>query len=226
MARLGYTAVTAAFIAFVAAAPASASTISATTPVRACTNLKDTSCAGWTTLPAGATVTMRCWFDQAPAYAGTVRWFWVTGNGVQGFVSANRVSNQWKKAPGCASDRKIQAVRWAGSRLKENVYVGRCQAFVHDAWLFAGREIGGADTAYHYWQKNPKGYARAYDGKPPVGALVYWKPTPGFPEGHVAISIGSGRVVSTYERSTKPVHIFRIADRNKTHPYAGYLVAS
>jgi hypothetical protein len=26
-----------------------------------------------------------------------------------------------------------------------------------------------------------------------------------------------------YERSTKPVHIFRITDRNKTHPYLGYM---
>jgi cell wall-associated NlpC family hydrolase len=224
MPGLGRLAVAAAVICLAAAAPAEASLINTATPVRACTNVADTGCYGWTSLPKGATVTMRCWFDQSK-YAGTVRWFWVSGNGVQGFVSANHVSKQ-STTPWCGNDRKVQAVRWAGTKLKENVYRGWCQAFVHDAWSFAGRDIGRADTAYKYWLANPRRYPRGTGTQPPVGALVYWRPAAGYPEGHVAISIGSGRVISTYERSTVPVHIFRIADRNKTHPYAGYLTPS
>jgi hypothetical protein len=203
------------------AQPAAASTITTSTPVRACTNLADASCAAWTTLPAGSTVTMRCWRDQS-SYAGTVRWFWVDGPGRQGFVSANHVRSQ-TSVPHCNTKPSVQAVRWAGTKLKENIYQYRCLAFVHDAWKYAGREIGSRATAQAFWNSPPSGTRVATSSTAaPVGALVFWRSGT---DGHVAISIGDGYVISTLERTFTAVHVFKIADRNAARPgtYLGWI---
>ena len=205
-------------------------TITASTPLRLCTHLVDSSCYGLTTLERrDKKVAMRCWQDDSK-YAGTVRWFWVSGGGRQGFVSANRVSPQ-TKVPWCSNDDRVKAVRWAGRHLKENSGVaadGNCQSFVYAAYQAAGRNIAsGYGTAWNYWKANPRGYARGYDYNPPVGALVYWKAEAVNAAGHVGISVGAGWVISTGEREHSGgapyVHVFKIVDRNKTKPWAGYL---
>jgi cell wall-associated NlpC family hydrolase len=196
--------------------------LNTTTPVRMCTNLGDASCGTIWNLAAGTQVTMRCWIDES-SYAGTVRWFWISGAGVAGFVSANQVSAQ-TSVGWCGNDSQVKAIRWAARYLNENAYVGWCLSFVHDAWINAGRDIGSSPTAVKYWNANPRGYARGYDATPPAGALVFWKNDSYSPDGHVAISIGNGWAISTYERSTQPVHVMSIADRNRTKPYAGYLI--
>jgi cell wall-associated NlpC family hydrolase len=202
--------------------PAGASTINTSTKVRACTNLGDNSCGvTYATLYAGTSVTMRCWRDES-AYAGTVRWFWVAGGGVEGFVSANYVSSQ-SSVRHCNEYPHVQAARWAGTKLLHTDYDGWCLRFVRLAWSYAAKDIGSADTAYLYWRSNPKGYAKYGGDNPPVGALVFWGPTAGYREGHVAISIGAGRAISTYERSYRGVHVMVIKDRNQTHPYLGYM---
>lgn len=208
-------------VSVISAQPALAASTNSSTPVRACTNLGDTGCNAWTTIPSGIGLSLRCWQDES-WYDGTNRWFWASGYGVQGFVSANQVSWQYA-TPWCGNDPYVQAVRWAGSHLGQNYDIGLCLQFVHDAWWVAGRDIGSATTAYNYWLTNPRGYARVYDTNPPVGALVFWRPDAYNSAGHVAISIGSGWVISTEERTTTAVHIFRIVDRNATKPYAGYL---
>jgi cell wall-associated NlpC family hydrolase len=206
-----------------AAGAAQAATIKTSTAVRTCTNLADSSCkVTYGTVNAKTTVTMRCWRDDS-LYAGSVRWFWIAGGGIEGFVPANYVWPQ-DPSPICSESRAIEAVRWAGTKLGHQDWVNECLVFVAAAWRYAGIDIGTGGTAYNYWKSNPRGYARSSSTNAPVGALVFWGPTPGYPEGHVAISIGAGRAISTYERSTYPVHVLSIADRNRTHPYVGYLM--
>jgi hypothetical protein len=64
------------------------------------------------------------------------------------------------------------------------------------------------------------------DGTPPFGATVWWDGTPGYPDGHVAISLGDGTAISTTERQYTGVHIMSIAERNQTKPYAGWYMPS
>jgi hypothetical protein len=152
---------------------------------------------------------MRCWTDES-SYAGTNRWFWIDGNGVQGFVSANNISTQ-TTVGWCNSMPEMQAVRWAGSHLGEQYDVNWCLQFVHDAWVNwgSGIDIGSAPDAVTYWNNHP---AQRVPGAvyAPVGALVFWGPTAGNPYGHVAISIGDAYAISTYERSTYEVHVLNM----------------
>jgi cell wall-associated NlpC family hydrolase len=207
------------------AAAANASTATTDTPVRACTDLGDSSCqVAYATIPAGATVDMKCWQDES-MYAGTVRWFWVDapGVGVEGFVSANQVAEQTTVGH-CDNLPAIKSVRWAGARLSENVYVDWCLQFVHDAWISGGgKEIDGAYDAITYWKARESQQVRD-NTTPPVGALVFWAPDSYNPHGHVAISIGGGRTISTNERTTARVHVMSIAERNREKPYLGYII--
>jgi hypothetical protein len=222
--------VTALAAALLIAEPAAAAYTKTKAPMRACTRLADAtgSCYAWRTLPAGIGVSLRCWKKES-WYAGTNLWFWLRGNGSQGFVSANQIGSQYS-TPWCGNDPYIRAVTWAGRNLLEDVYGdngGECLLFVQTAWSRAGLNIGTGGTAYNYWRTNPRHYPRVrYDMSPPVGALVFWKPTSGHPEGHVAISMGSGNAISSYERKWHYVHTMSIASRTIKwrYPYAGYLV--
>lgn len=198
--------------------------INTATPVRMCTNLADASCRAVWTLGAKTTVSMRCWISES-SYAGTAKWFWVTGGGVAGFVSANHVSAQ-TNVGSCDNDVQIRAIRWAGSHLDENYEAGWCLRFVYNAYLNAGRNIATANTAADYWRANPRGYARTASTTPPAGYLAFWNGTAGSPEGHVVISIGNGWAISTDERSFHNVHVMSISDRNTSKPYYGALAVN
>jgi hypothetical protein len=139
----------------VAVVSAAASTINTSTKVRACTNLDDGSCKiTYKTLYKGTAVTMRCWRDES-AYAGTVRWFWVAGGGVEGFVSANYVSSQ-SRVGNCKYVPRIQAARWAGTKLGQLKFVDECLPFVRAAWSYAGKTVsGGTGSALNTGRTTP-----------------------------------------------------------------------
>jgi cell wall-associated NlpC family hydrolase len=215
-------------------ASAVASTIKADEGVRECTNVNDASCYAWTTLKATTGVTMKCWRDE-----GGQRWYWVVGPGIQGFVRAARVSSPTTVGYCDNTPSAYRAVRWAGSQLKQRTYTqpvtgktidsyGWCLLFVHDAWVFGGRQIGSRPRAIDFWNSPPSGTKVATTStNAPVGALVFWKGTAQYPEGHVAISVGSGRAISTYEgtTATDQIHMINIATRNSKVPgrYLGWV---
>ena len=214
------------------------SAVAATTPVRVCTNLDDTSCSKWTSIAKGNTVSMVCWRKEGPATDsrnfGTDMYFWVkgkTGSGnsgstVQGYVSANHVSNQWKTAPSCSSKLPFKAALWAGRQRGQTNYDGLCQTYVHKAFLSgAGVDIGSVGSsrgAIDFWKGYPNqsyltGENRGYLGRKiattsnmnaPVGALVFWS---GGTYGHVAMSIGNGWVLSSKYGGTEGIRVFRIS---------------
>ena len=100
-----------------------------------------------------------------------------------------------------------------------------CLTFVIDAWKGAGvSTIPGSDDPVTWWPANYKKFGWAWDTPgmarfttPPRGALVFWYGTNKYPQydsedGHVAISIGNGWVVSTEQgNSGQDVHLVTIA---------------
>jgi CHAP domain len=79
---------------------------------------------------------------------------------------------------------------------------GDCVKFAALAWWVGGQKtyIHTAATAYNIG----KSYSLSTSSTPPRGALVFWSSNGG-PPGHVAISIGNGRVVGTWGLDAKKV---------------------
>ncbi len=72
-------------------------------------------------------------------------------------------------------------VRWA---------VGMCDNFVANMY---GYSSSGYATALANWNSTPSGLKHPGDSNAPAGALMYWDGG----DGHVAISLGNGNIVST-----------------------------
>lgn len=137
---------------------------------------------------------------------------------------------------GTAPSAAQAAVRWAEARNGDNLDSGLCLLFVSQAYSAAGISIGSVGSsngAYQYWQQDPEGYTEhPGDTNPPVGALVFWGPTPSGPitiknkYGHVGIYIGNNTVISTssWPESGPDVHEWSFSGRNAAgYPYLGWL---
>jgi NlpC/P60 family len=185
----------------------------------------------FTTIPGGTDLDMICWRDGRTANS-TNRWFYVkTAGGKVGFVIANKVINQTVE-PACSTKEYIVATLWATAKNGQTAYENLCLTFVKDAYASVGVSIGSYGTPHKMWTSYP-----TYDSSGtkvkfattstnvPRGALVVWGGSSSHPEGHVAISLGNGYAMSTYERNIEPIHLMSIAERNQTHgaTYRGYI---
>lgn len=86
------------------------------------------------------------------------------------------------------------AAKWARRKARKDValgYSGLCDHFVGQAY---GLAHSGYETAIAHWNATPDKYRNAGDREPPPGALVFWSNDSA---GHVAISLGNGKIVST-----------------------------
>lgn len=123
-----------------------------------------------------------------------------------------------------------QALNWARGFLGQEAYVGRCLQFVQHAWGSAGINIGTGGNPVNYWNSNPRGYQKHTNHSPPAGALVFWGANPWVSDGHVALSLGNGQILSTsaypYSGPTRnSVFIFNFYDRNPTtYNYLGWMM--
>lgn len=131
-----------------------------------------------------------------------------------------------------------RAIAWAKKYLGQPKDSGSCLTFTYDAWLAAGVSIAGTraqDTdPVTYWKADPKKYAEHTDQNPPAGALVFWGANSfaGGSLGHVAISLGGGKVISTHaypyangNKNNEDVFIFTLSQRNaKTYNYKGWMM--
>jgi cell wall-associated NlpC family hydrolase len=142
-------------------------------------------------------------------------------------------------APSNETAAAENAIAWAESYSGQYEFAGKCQRFVHEAYLYGGNidigSVGSAGSAKDYWASNPRGYTEhPGDRSPPVGALVFWGPTGNpypNPDGHVGIYLGNDQVISSAswpESDTGPIHTFSFSGRNSTdhglYPYLGWLV--
>ena len=137
------------------------------------------------------------------------------------------------------------AITWAVNHNHQAIYDQQCLAFVAKAYAEGGVDIGSigeSNGAAQYWATNPKNYAEhPNNADPPVGALVFWGPTPApwsNPYGHVGIYLGNDTVISSVswpENSTQgEVHEFSFSGRNAAsdgmapytpgfYPYLGWI---
>jgi hypothetical protein len=116
--------------------------------------------------------------------------------------------------PPVASAAAEQAISWMRARLGNTSYDGYCLTAVYRAYLSGSRDITAGlpfgpahGSAYSYWtvarDRHPG------DHNPPRGALVFFRSAAGAP-GHVAISLGNGQMISTYDGRTHGIHTLAI----------------
>jgi hypothetical protein len=143
---------------------------------------------------------------------------------LEGFIVKSDVAN----APGGLTDcdtaghpaiyAAANALGWMGQD-HDPLY---CLQFVADSWAEAGKPIPSDDDAIDWWNAFSAKYPRELPGQPrygtpPRGALVFWSGTDKYPQydsedGHVAISVGNGWVVSTEQGNSGPdVHLVSIS---------------
>ncbi len=99
------------------------------------------------------------------------------------------------------------AVQWALSQVGVIRDSGFCLRFVDLAF---GRTSGPA-SAYLVWTQSPSALHRT-DGTPPRGAVVVWSSAIGRGHGHIAVSLGDGRMVSTTSTEVAILPIRGFAD--------------
>jgi len=129
-------------------------------------------------------------------------------------------------APPVASTQD-RAVAWALAQVGRRDYDYWCLKFSLDAYrIGAGRTVAGAGWARLWWDQRPAQQRRG-DLNPPKGALVFWNWT-GTVDGiyrnwgHVGVSVGDGRVVSSLFAGRRGVHVFRLTDARSN--YLGWIM--
>ncbi|MEI2643364.1 MAG: hypothetical protein U0R28_08225 [Candidatus Nanopelagicales bacterium] len=100
-----------------------------------------------------------------------------------------------------------QAVTWAMSQVGTVRDVGHCLRFVDLAFGHAS----GPPSAYLVWTQAPP-ELRHTSGTPPPGAVVVWSSAIGDGHGHIAISLGDGRMVSTTDGAVSVLPIAGFSD--------------
>lgn len=111
------------------------------------------------------------------------------------------------------------AIAWARNRLGSHAYDGLCERFVRLAYGF-GPDYGSAKQAW-----NAAGAKHAGETSPPPAVPVFWNLAgPNSAYGHVALSIGGGRAISTSnERGYPGVCIISIAGfTDRSAPFLGW----
>ena len=151
-----------------------------------------------------------------------------TGLGFAGTANASPDASYATPALAVASDpAEGSAVAWAEDQLSSTQWDGECLQFVDNAYSQAGANIDSESSstysAIDYWNgytgtKNPA------STDPPVGALIFYGATSTNPYGHVAMSVGNGRAISSDERDNSGVHTFDIATRDASYSDLGWIM--
>lgn len=159
-------------------------------------------------------------FDQV-AYGGRSAPTYVPDAYVAGTAAANQFTPGIPRcgaaapAPAPAPSTADRAIGWMTARTGSTAYDGLCLAAVYQAYRAAGRDITAGlpwapshDTAYSFWtvarDRHPG------DRNAPRGALVFFRSAAGAP-GHVAISLGGGHMISTFDGRTRGIHVMPIS---------------
>lgn len=205
-----------------AAAPANPrTTIMALSWVRDCSSTNDTICPAFDTLYAGTTVQMQCYKNDS-AWTGrwaSNLWFLVSvsdgpSQGVIGYVHSSYVSWPQPVVGPCDNLATERAVLWAVNGIGTQGipcddrrvcpgYYGWCLQFMADSYRYgAGINIGSAGSAALWWQA--AGSRQKANWNAPRGSLVFWETGT---YGHVAMSLGGGRAVSTWVGKNSKIHV-------------------
>lgn len=223
-------ALAAALVPASAAHAAPEAAIAATTATRACAGGGDGCSTTIAVIPAGAQLQVICTWE-GDYYVEDL-----ANRALEGFVPTGDVRN----APGVAScHTAAHPAIWAAANALGDV--GKpidpfyCLTFVVNAWSGTGvAAIPGSADPVTWWPAYQGKFGWAWDtsgprfATPPRGALVFWYGTNLYPQydsedGHVAISLGNGWVVSTEQGSSGPdVHLVTIATVTKQADGSGH----
>lgn len=170
-------------------------------------------------------------FDKIsnPARSGET---WVPDAYVSGTAAANQYTTGVARcgattppvaAPSSTADK---AIGWMNARTGSTQYDRQCLAAVYQAYLSAGRNVTAGlpygpahDTAYSFW--TVAGNRHPGDRNAPRGALVFFRSAASAP-GHVAISLGGGQMISTYDGRTYGIHTMAISSYDPSR-YLGWV---
>lgn len=109
-------------------------------------------------------------------------------------------SSIWTHSDAAALPGAAQAVARARALVGSRGYYQLCARLAANIW---GLPRAGYASAADQWEAMvASGNAHFKDRKPPVGALVFWDT--GGPNGHVAVYVGSGQIVSNDIRDSVP----------------------
>lgn len=108
------------------------------------------------------------------------------------------------------------AIAWAEAEKGSTAWRGRCESFVRQAFDFASVYPSANEAWYAAGDKHPG------DFDPPAGVPVFWALTgKNAPYGHVALSIGGGKAISSSDERGNPV-VSEISIRRFTDETAIY----
>jgi hypothetical protein len=177
-------------------------------------------CQTWS--PTGAGPRDNHIYDRV-AYSGRSEPTWIPDAYVSGTAAANQFTPGIARCdagpaptpPPAPAAGAEQAIRWMAGQLGSRRYDGLCLEAVYRAYLAAGRDITAGlpygpahDSAYTFWSVARDRHPG--DRNAPRGALVFFRSAAGAP-GHVAISLGGGNMISTWDGRTPGIHIMAIA---------------
>jgi hypothetical protein len=196
-------------------------------------------------IPYGTPLRMVCWRDdRAPFPNSSPRWFYsVLDNGQEGYLWAPQVGDQ-VATPNCATVNWLNVSDWAIGRdngsyaqwrsepldghfvpgRTDRYWSGWCLAFAADAWSMAG---GAPDSAVGYASAIAMWNDYAAQGRidnmhrPPRGAMVFFNWTT---NGHVGISLGNWRMVSTQGDYPAALPIYDSSFSPQMSGYLGWLM--
>jgi cell wall-associated NlpC family hydrolase len=219
----------------VSASPAAASSspaLSKAVQTYLCASTTNSHCGQTLTasIPAGSAVSVTC--DHGSDYYIVV----TAHQNQEGYVPKGDVSGAPAGLTDCdtAAHRAIWAAAWAIGYLGQDYDVDYCLTFVIDAWRSTGDDLPGSTDPITWWSSYAGDYEHATSGDrfdtPPRGALVFWGGDKYNSEGHVAIAVGNGWLVSTQEGdSSDAVHLITVDARNAepgVGKYMGWVLPS
>jgi NlpC/P60 family len=184
----------------------------------------------------GTSVAVSC-YQHGTTVPGSANTMWVQATWVGGpghgsgwidehFINDGAAINQAAAGvPACGSVRTPpppvtstadRAIGWMSARMGSTSYDGLCLAAVYQAYLSTGVNVTSGlpyaashGTAYSYWTVARNRHPG--DHNPPRGALVFFHSYSGGAPGHVAISLGNGQMISTYDGRTHGIHVMAIS---------------
>lgn len=112
-----------------------------------------------------------------------------------------------------------EAVAYALSQVGVWRDAGYCLRFIARAVYQRPASGGNIPSAYQVWANAPRALHHPRDFTPPRGAIVLWGPSIGGGHGHIAISLGNGRMITTTRGAVAITTIHGFAD----HAYLGWM---
>jgi hypothetical protein len=202
-------------IVFPLPAEAAAPRLTGRAAMRDCTSIDLTGCRPVGSWAPGTQVTMICWFDDSVATGRyrSNRWIYIVAGTRKGFAHVSWIANR-KTVPYCGANKGVMASRWAA------MHVGSASPDANEAaWLSITNDRWSGWPAAFTWgayklgaRRSPKynrkatarfdaytaaGLGKVWTGaEPNIGSMVFW-PDVAPPDGHTAIYVGNGNVVST-----------------------------